>query len=262
MNHFTQLNMDNRPIGMFDSGCGGLTVLKEYMKIMPNEDFIYYGDTAHLPYGDKSPNTIIKYCEEIIDFLMKKNVKMIIIACGTASAIAYKTLKEIYNSIEIKNIIEPTVKSLHDTNIGVIATRATINSNAWKKAILESNPNANVISVACPLFVPIIEEGFVNNPACDYIIKEYLKVFNKTKISSLILGCTHYPILKEKIKNNFSYDVSLIDVGEISALETKTYLLNNHLNNDYNHKGECELFSSDDFSTFTKKAKSMGIEIK
>lgn len=252
--------MDNRPIGMFDSGCGGLNVLKEYIKKLPNEDFIYYGDTAHLPYGDKSPSTILKYSEEIVEFLIDKNVKMIVIACGTASAISYKFLKNKY-SIEIKNIIEPAVKSLKDTNIGVIATKATINSNAWENTILKVHPYAKVTSVACPLFVPLIEEGFIENPATDFIVREYLKKFDDKKISSLILGCTHYPLLKEKIKNNFSYDINLIDVGEASALDTKIYLSENNLNNDKTHIGTCSFFSSDDFDDFIQKAHNIGISI-
>lgn len=253
--------MDNRPIGMFDSGCGGLTVLKEYIKKLPNEDFIYYGDTAHLPYGDKSPSTILKYSEEIVDFLINKNVKMIVIACGTASAISYKSLKNKYN-IEIKNIIEPAVKSLKDTNIGVIATKATINSKAWENAILKMNPSAKVTSVACPLFVPLIEEGFIENPATDFIIKEYMKNFDGKNISSLILGCTHYPLLKEKIKKNFNCDINLIDVGEASALDTKLYLNENNLNNATSHIGTCSFFSSDDFNDFIQKAKNIGLDIE
>ena len=253
--------MDNRPIGMFDSGCGGLTVLKEYIKKLPNEDFIYYGDTAHLPYGDKSPSTILKYSEEILGFLINKNVKMIVIACGTASAISYKFLKNKYN-IEIKNIIEPAVKSLKDTNIGVIATKATINSNAWENAILKMHPSAKVTSVACPLFVPLIEEGFIENPATDFVIKEYMKNFDGKNISSLILGCTHYPLLKEKIKKSFDYEINLIDVGEASALDTKSYLDENMLNNDRNHIGTCSFFSSDDFNDFINKAKCIGIDVE
>ena len=154
--------MDTRPIGMFDSGCGGLTVLKEYIKEMPNENFIYYGDTAHLPYGDKSKEKIIEFSKSIIEFLISKNVKMIIIACGTASAQAFDELNSNYN-IPIKNIIDPVASSLNDKNIGIIATKGTIKSTAWENAILKHNPNANVTSIACPLFVPIVEEGFANS---------------------------------------------------------------------------------------------------
>ena len=253
--------MDTRPIGMFDSGCGGLTVLKQYMKYLPNEDFIYYGDTAHLPYGDKSPQTIINYSENIVKFLISKDVKMIVIACGTASAISYNTLKEEFN-LEIKNIIEPTAKTLTDKNIGVIATRATIKSKAWENAISKYNSLAQITSVACPLFVPLIEEGFTDNIATDYIVKEYLKNFENKDITSLILGCTHYPLLKEKIGNVLGSDVNLIDVGEVSAIDTLNFLKDNNLMNDATHIGKQEFFSSDDFNSFIENAKKIGIEIK
>lgn len=258
-NHIKK-NMDTRPIGMFDSGCGGLTVLNEYTKLMPNEDFIYYGDTAHLPYGDKSKNTIIKYAEEIVEFLLKKDVKMIIIACGTASALAYPTLKEKYN-IEIKNIIEPTAKEVKEKNIGIIATKATITSKAWEKAILQSNSKAQITSMACPLFVPLIEEGFINTPATDYIAKEYLKKFQNTQIESLILGCTHYPILEEKISQYLPNSTKIINTGKISAIDTLSYLKEKNMQNLENHQGTSTFYVSDDLNTFKQNARKIGINI-
>ncbi len=254
--------MDKRPIGMFDSGSGGLTVLKEYTKLLPNEDFIYYGDTAHLPYGDKSPEKIIEYCEEIVKFFIEKDVKLIVIACGTASANAYAYLKENYD-IEIKSIIEPTATYLKDSNIGVIATKATIRSNAWENEIHKYNPSANIKSVACPLFVPLIEEGLVENPATDYIIKEYMNKLEieKNDITSIVMGCTHYPILAEKLKNNIPADTKLINVGEISARNTLEYLKNTNLCNDPDNKGSVILHSSDNFSFFKENAKMLGFEV-
>lgn len=253
--------MDNRPIGMFDSGCGGLTVLKEYMKLMPNEDFLYYGDTAHLPYGDKSPEKIIEYSEKIIEFLISKNVKLIVIACGTASANAYEHLKNKYD-IEIRNIITPTAKSLKDNNIGVIATKSTIKSKAWENAILSQNPLAKVMSIACPLFVPLIEEGFLTNPACEYIVKEYIKNFENKNITSLVLGCTHYPLLKEQIQKEIGENVNLIDVGSFSANDTLEYLKLNNMLNDTNHIGTQKFYSSDDFEVFKETAKVLKFDIK
>ena len=252
--------MDNRPIGMFDSGCGGLTVLKEYIKEMPNENFIYYGDTAHLPYGDKSKEKIIEFSKNIVEFLINKDVKMIIIACGTASAQAFDELKKTYD-IPIKNIIEPTASSIVDENIGVIATKGTIKSNAWENAILKYNSNANVTSVACPLFVPIVEEGFAKTPIATYAVKEYLSKFNNKKISSLILGCTHYPIIEDEIKKEIGDKVNLINVGVLSAKDTKKYLIENNIAANLENIGTQEFYASDDFETFKENAKVLEIEI-
>lgn len=254
--------MNNRAIGMFDSGCGGLTVLKEYMKLMPNEDFIYFGDTAHLPYGDKSPQKIIEYCDEIVRFLISQNVKMIIIACGTASATAYEYLKNKYD-IEIRNIITPTAYTLTDKNIGVIATRATIKSNSWEKAIHYFNPHANITSVACPLFVPIIEECLIENEGTSYFIKEYIDKLDidNSKISSLVLGCTHYPLLKNQIQKEVGNTIKLIDIGEISAKDSLNYLITNNLQNDSKHSGTIKLFASDDFNSFKENAQKIGFNI-
>lgn len=253
--------MDNRPIGMFDSGSGGLTVLKEYMKLMPNEDYIYYGDTAHLPYGDKSKEKIIEFSEKIVEFLISKNVKMIVIACGTASAQAFYELNKKYD-IPIKNIITPTVKSLSNiNNIGVIATKGTIKSKAWETEILKYNKNANVESIACPLFVPIVEEGFANTELANLAVKEYISKFKDKNIDSLILGCTHYPILSDLIKKEIGESVKLINAGTISAIDTYKYLEKNSLLNLNKKIGERFFYSSDDFDTFKENAKKLGIDI-
>lgn len=251
--------MDTRPIGMFDSGSGGLTVLKEYTKLLPNEDFIYFGDTAHLPYGDKSPEKITEYCSEIVKFLINKNVKMIVIACGTASANAYSYLKKTFD-IEIKSIIEPTASSLKDSNIGIIATKSTIRSNAWEDAILTYNPNAKITAIACPLFVPLIEEGLIDNPGTDYIIKEYMDKLNviANNITSVVMGCTHYPLLADKLQSSLPQDVKLINIGKISAQDTLNYLKTNNIQNDISHKGSIELHSSDNFTFFKENAKTLG----
>lgn len=253
--------MDKRPIGIFDSGVGGLTVLREYTKTFPNEDFIYYGDTVHLPYGDKSPQKIIEYSEKIVEFLIQKNVKLIVIACGTASALAYKHLKEKYTDIEIRDIITPVSARLSNKSVGVIATKATVKSNAWENAIKEKNENVAVTSVACPLFVPIIEEGFINSPACDIIIEEYIKNFEGRNINSLVLGCTHYPLLKDKIQRKIGSQINLIDVGEYSAKDTLKFIETNNLSNDSSHIGTREYFSSDDFEAFKANARKLNFEI-
>lgn len=246
--------MDSRPIGIFDSGCGGLTVLKEYLKLLPNENYIYFGDTARLPYGSKSKDTVLEFSKQIVNFLISKNVKMIIIACGTASACAYEKIKNLYN-IPIRSIIIPTAKSIEDKNIGVIATKCTVNSNAWENSIHHFHPDAIVTSVACPLFVPLVEEGFSNTEVAAIVAKKYLKTFERINISSLILGCTHYPILEETIKNTIQNNINIINIGYYSALDTKEYLNSNNLYNDSNTSANIEYYSSDDSETFIEYSK-------
>ncbi len=252
--------MDTRPIGMFDSGCGGLTVLKEYMKLMPNEDFIYYGDTAHLPYGDKSKEKIIEYSEHIVEFLIKKNVKLIVIACGTASAASYDALRKKYH-IPIKNIITPIAEKIEDENIGIIATKSTIKSNAWENAILKYHPNSKVTSLACPLFVPIVEEGFAESKLAEYAVHEYISKLKNKNITALVLGCTHYPILSNQIQKEIGKNVTLINAGILSAIDTKEFLNDNQLANAKENKGKHEFFSSDDFEAFKVNAQKLGISL-
>lgn len=243
--------MDSRPIGIFDSGCGGLTVLKEYLKIMSNENYIYFGDTARLPYGSKSKDTVFNYSKQIVNFLISKNVKTIIIACGTASACAYEQLKTLYD-IPIRDIITPTAKAIHDKNIGVIATKRTINLNAWEEAIHKFNKDAVVQSVACPLFVPIVEEGFANSDVATMVAKKYLNNLNQNDITTLILGCTHYPILEDTLKSLLNEKIKIINIGNFSALDTKEFLTLNNLQNSANTSPTVEYYSSDDSQTFAE----------
>ena len=249
--------MDNRPIGIFDSGCGGLTVLKEYLNLLPNENYIYFGDTARLPYGSKSKETIIEFSKQIVNFLLSKDVKAIIIACGTASAYAYDVLKDTYD-IPIRSIIHPVAKAIEDKNIGVIATKGTINSNAWEDTIHTFHSNSNVISQACPLFVPLVEEGFADTEIAKLVVKEYLSVFENSNISSLILGCTHYPILEKTIKEAIKNDINVVNIGYYSALDTKEYLESNALLNLNRAIKTIEFYSSDDSKTFIEYSKHFG----
>ena len=239
--------MDERPIGIFDSGVGGLTVLNEYLRVLPNENYIYFGDTARLPYGSKSEQTIIEYSKQIADFLISKDVKMIVIACGTASAIAYNTLKNFYN-IPILNIITPTAQKLYAKSIGVIATKATIRNGAWEKEITKFSPNSQITSIACPLFVPIIEEGLANSKIADLAIAEYLSKFKN--IDALILGCTHYPILKDKIEDTIGKNVEIINPGTYSAEYAKKFLEDTNSLNTSNTSGKIDFYSSDDTAYF------------
>lgn len=211
-------NSDKRPIGVFDSGIGGLTVLKELALQFPQENFLYLGDTARLPYGSKSPQTIRKYSEQNIHFLEKQNVKAIVIACNTASS--QLTEKE-FDGLPIYNVIEPgsqrALELSESRRIGVLGTRATINSQAYTRKILELNSQALVFDQACPLFVPLAEEGWDGDPVTNLIVFRYLSPLLQNQIDTLILGCTHYPILKNSIARVTGSSIELIDSGEAIA---------------------------------------------
>ena len=239
--------MENtKPIGVFDSGLGGLTVVKEIVKIMPNEDVIYLGDTARVPYGTRSKDIVRKFSMEDANFLLKKKVKCIVIACNTSSAYAGNFLKK---NIEIPvfDVIAPAVKDASKVsktgNIGVIGTTGTISSGAYEIKY----------SQACPLFVPFIEEGEINSQALELVAKKYLSWF-KGKIDTLILGCTHYPIIGKTIKENISRDIELINPGKSVAIEVKRYLDKHGLLNNQKRKGKIEYFVTDLTDRFIKVA--------
>lgn len=207
--------MDNRPIGFFDSGLGGLTSIPHIIKQLPNEKIIFFGDTARTPYGSKSPETIRQFTLQIGDFLVKNNVKMIVIACNTVSATCVETLRRAYPDIPVIGVISPTAKvvankcNLSD-NIGIIATKVTVKSGAYEKKIEEKHPGLHLFSKACPAFVPLIEEGIIDNDIMDLTIKYYLDDFIKeNNINRLVLGCTHYPLLTENL-NRIYPEVRLI----------------------------------------------------
>ncbi len=211
--------MDNRPIGIFDSGVGGLTVYKEIKSKFPNEDFIYLGDTKRFPYGSKTKENIIEISKNCINYLISQNVKLIIIACGTATSQALNELKEIYE-IPIIGIIEPTAKYIRDKqlkNIGVIATRGTINSNSWEINIKQESPDANVYNKACPLLASMVEEGWTNNAIARLAINEYLEGFTDIEnLDSLVLGCTHYPLFTDLIRDVLP-NIDIINTGKVLA---------------------------------------------
>ena len=194
--------MDNRPIGVFDSGVGGLTVVSELMRVLPNEDIIYFGDTARVPYGNKSVETIRRYSSEIVEFLLGKNVKMIIIACGTVSTTSVDYLTEHF-SIPFLEMAQPGVEDLlkvtRNNIVGVIGTEATIRSGVHKRLLHSFRPEVSVFTKACPLFVPLVEEGLTNNDLSRMVASHYLKEMFDKKIDSLLLACTHYPLLTESI---------------------------------------------------------------
>ena len=210
--------MDKRPIGIFDSGVGGMTVLAQIKKYLPNEDLIYLGDTKNFPYGDKSKETIIKLSTKCIEFLIRQEVKMIIIACGTATSQSLEKVKKIYR-LPIEGIIYPTVQDIKNSIkteklcIGVIATEGTIRSNKWQEELRREMKEVEVINKACPLLAPMAEQGWTNNKVAKEAIKEYMKPFQNQKIDKLILGCTHYPIYEQMIRDELGYEVNLINTG-------------------------------------------------
>ena len=191
--------MDNRPIGFFDSGLGGLTSVYEMHKQLPEEKVIYYGDTARTPYGSKSPETIRKFATQIVDYLVSKNVKMVIIACNTATSWTLDDLRKRYPDLPILGVIGPTVRKVVSegcTKVGVIATKATIHSDVYGRSLKELNPDIEVYSLACPAIVPLVEEGFTDSEIMELTVRHYMDDFVRdTGIQDLILGCTHYPLI-------------------------------------------------------------------
>lgn len=250
--------MDTRPIGIFDSGLGGLTAVKEILSILPNENIVYFGDTGRVPYGTRSKNTIIKYAKQDIAFLQSKQVKMIIAACGTVSSVA----GDIGNDLPLPftGVVNPTALAAcfatKKKRVGVIGTTATIKSGSYKKAILEINPDIHVFMQDCPLFVPLVENGFIspNSEIVLSIITHYLEPFKQADIDTLILGCTHYPILYHAIQKVMGKDVFLLDSGKETAVYAAHILKKYHLLNNSNQKGTCAFYVSDSTENFTQSA--------
>ncbi len=226
--------MDNRPIGLFDSGVGGLTVAKQVMKVLPNEEIIYFGDTARVPYGSKSKETVTKFSSQIIRFLLTKDIKAIIIACNTVSSNSYEDLKKEFPDMPILEVVTPGVESCinatKNNKVGVIGTAATINSGAYEKGIKAINPQITVYSKACPLFVPLAEEGWIDdNPVAVLTARAYLNELLEKGIDSIILGCTHYPILKRCISGVVGENVTIVDPAKATALKMRDFLTANNM---------------------------------
>ena len=245
--------MEKRPIGIFDSGVGGLTVFKEIRKQFPYEDIVYFGDTARVPYGPKSKNTIKEYSLQNARFLMQQNAKIIIIACNTASSVAVNFLRKNIN-IPIIGVIEPgaeyAVSVSKRQKIGIIGTEGTIRSQAYLTAIKKNNPEIDVFSKACPLFVPIVEEGWEKHNVTKDIIKEYLTEIKDKNVDTLVLGCTHYPILKVEIAEFMKDEVTIIDSASVVAQKLKTIIPNP----EKFKKGKNKFFVSDNELKFKEIA--------
>lgn len=249
--------MDNRPIGMFDSGVGGLTVYKEIRRKFPNENIIYLGDTKSFPYGSKSKESIINLTKQGIDFLISKNVKAIIIACGTATSQALEAVKNLY-SIPIIGIIEPTVEYIANQpnikSVGIVATSGTIRSNGWAKALLKYRPDLNIINRPCPLLAPMAEEGWTDNDIAKLTVHEYMKGLHD--VDALILGCTHYPLFADIFKAELKPKAEIINTGTIIANNLQL-ILENALLNCNNTTGKSEIFLTDTECNFISVAKKL-----
>lgn len=250
--------MDTRPIGMFDSGVGGLTVYKEIKNKFPNENIIYLGDTKNFPYGSKSKESIINLTKQGIDFLISKNVKAVIIACGTATSQALEAVKNLY-SIPIIGIIEPTAEyiakkpNIHD--VGIVATAGTIRSNGWANTLLKYRPDLNIINKPCPLLAPMAEEGWTNNEVAKLTVHEYMTGLNY--VDALILGCTHYPLFADIFKTNLKADSEIINTGTIIANHLENILGDDLLNTDKQLEGKSEIFLTDTECNFVSVAQKL-----
>ncbi|KKR41425.1 MAG: Glutamate racemase [Candidatus Woesebacteria bacterium GW2011_GWB1_40_12] len=250
------LEARKRPIGVFDSGLGGLTVVKELTRVLPHEDIIYFGDTARVPYGTRSAEIIRSFSEENTRFLLQKRVKAVVIACNTSSAVAAVHLKNKFKNIPIFEVIEPA--SIEATEkgkkIGVIGTYTTIGSLAYNKSIKKHLKNAEVFGSPCPLFVPFIEEGETKGKSLKIMAEKYLKGLKKQKIDTLILGCTHYPIIKDVIEAVMGKGVTLINPGKSVTGEIYKFLKENDLFNNQKRNGDIKFFVTDLTERFTKVA--------
>ena len=215
------------PIGVFDSGIGGLTVARELMRQLPRESIVYFGDTARVPYGPKSPETVRRYAHEITGFLREQGVKAVVVACNTATAHALESLRAA-QPVPVIGVVDPgaraAVDATRDRRIGVIGTTGTIGSGAYERAIRALAPDATIVARACPLFVPLVEEGWLDTEASRLIAREYLAPVAAADIDTLVLGCTHYPLLKPLIGETIGREVRLIDSAEQTAAATRREL--------------------------------------
>jgi glutamate racemase len=241
------------PIGVFDSGMGGLTVVREMMKQLPNESIIYFGDTARVPYGPKSPDTVLRYSREITSYLIGQGVKTMVVACNTATAHALPALREEFQ-VPIVGVIEPGARAVaaatKTRKVGVIGTAGTIRSRAYEKEIRKLVPDADIIAQACALFVPLVEEGWVDTEPTRAIARNYLAPLVAAEVDTVVLGCTHYPLMKTVIGNVVGRDVRLIDSAEETARECGQVLRVNRLENTTPDQAKYRFIASDAPDTF------------
>jgi glutamate racemase len=251
-----------KPIGIFDSGVGGLTVAHAIKQILPGENLVYFGDTAHLPYGDKSAESIRYYSRKITEFLLNHDSKVVLVACNSASASAFDTLKkEFHDKTILIDVIDPVVDYLGSRNfrkIGVIGTKRTITSGTYDQKLHEKSPGTTVVSMATPLLVPMIEEGFIFDDISNAIIRTYLSNEALTGIEALVLGCTHYPIIRNQISKFFNFNVEVIDSAKTVSLILRETLEKKNLLND-SGKVQDKFFISD-YTLFFEKIARMFFE--
>jgi len=263
-----QEELHNSPIGVFDSGVGGLTVAREIMRQLPNERIVYFGDTARVPYGSKSRETVIKYSRQIVNFLMTQKVKAIVVACNTASACALDELeKEV--DIPIIGVVKPgaraAIEATKNGRIGVIATEATINSGIYNRYIEENDSSVKIIGRACPLFVPLVEEGLWEDPVTDEIARRYLTELIDRDIDTLVLGCTHYPLIRSTVGRIMGEQVTLVNPAYETAKELKGMLLEKGLESGHRPGLGTELYrffvsdAADKFKRFANSILTYGI---
>lgn len=257
------MNHKNAPIGVFDSGVGGLTVAREIMRQIPNEKMVYFGDTARVPYGSKSKEAVTRYSRQIVRFLQAQEVKAIVVACNTASAYA---LDEIEREVDIPmiGVVKPGAKVAAETTvngkIGVIGTEGTIGSSIYSRYIKEINPKVSVVGKACPLFVPLVEEGLLQDPVTDEIAKRYLAELIDIGIDTLILGCTHYPLIRSTLGRIVGEEVRLVNPAYETARELKELLVAENMLNDEETKlgdNKYRFFVSDGAEKFKHFANSV-----
>lgn len=247
--------MDKRPIGIFDSGIGGLTVFKEIKRLLPREDIIYFGDTARVPYGAKSKDTVIKFSIQNADFLIGIGIKMIVVACNTSSGYSLPVLKRRYN-IPVIGVIEPGAREAatvtQKMRIGVIGTKATVSSGAYEREIKKINPKIKVISASCPLFVPLVEEGWLEDDVTRIIAERYLRPFKRDDTDVIVLGCTHYPLLKPIIRNVLGRGISLIDSATETAEAVRQIVHEKKIYNGRAGNGKYRFYITDEPNLFKK----------
>lgn len=246
-----------RPIGVFDSGVGGLTVAKELVRQLPYEDIIYFGDTARVPYGIKSRETVIRFSIENILFLLKHDVKLICVACNTVSSVALPEIKRHFK-VPLVGVITPgareAVYATQNKRIGVIGTKGTVKSRTYEDEIRQLDPTVRVVAVACPLFVPFVEEGWLAGDVVLRVTGKYLKPLKDTRVDTVILGCTHYPLLKPVIKEVMGRGVTLIDSAKQVGIEVKKILTLEGLLNKSGRRGKHQFYVSDNPEWFSDLA--------
>lgn len=253
------MRVDKRSIGVFDSGMGGLTVVKELRKVMPHEDITYFGDIARVPYGSRSPETILRYTKEDIGFLLSHDVKLIVVACGTASSVLEEEMIQSYD-VPIFTVIRPScedaVMQTTNGNIAVIGTAATVKSRAHAREIERMLPTAKVFERPCPLFVPFVENGYIDpmNPAVRQVIEDYLAPVRAANPDTMILGCTHYPLLSEAIGEYMGEDVKLINMGVRLAEQVQRALSEKDAENSERRHGNVWYYVSDNTAQFSSLA--------